>query len=1569
MHDDYDLRQEQLNKSSLLSSKSFLESLLDVLKGHIDKGTGAIVVSSMLDFLTFALCAPYSETTDGAHFDALLEMVANYGRSFFKLFQHPSLAIVKGAGLVMRAIIQEGDERISSRMQELALAEGALVRHLLISLYSPATDGRYLPLQYLSRQLISLWTNESDVALSLLKHIFPLGLLNYLETEEKPPKDALNKLNIRDNLKLAQDHQNKNVSRLNAIRDIHPSIRVVEKQLENVLHHWRDKIGITRKDDPKLQQRPVVLRRRRERVKPNNNWEMFFYQFYQDHVKPDLIWNYKTREELRDSLENEMRVFNSDKELSGNKCISWNHNEFEVNYTSLNDEIKIGDYYLRILLEEHSTGESNLTDGLYIKNSKEFFNDLYHRFLLSSKSSMKSSCLQAMTIVYNAYHEEIGSFNDSKYIIVMLERCFDRLERDRILQFLGRLILNSHNIKGIIEAKGVNVLVDFMTLAHLHTNRATVPTQSNVIEATPEIMAMGSAEKEWYIGGEKKERTSFNEIKELWAQHKIDIKTKFWAQGLDTWKTVTNIPQLKWYLLASGNAIMNESELTMHVLNVLIKMCESYPSRDSDDAIIRPIPKIKRILSDPSCLPHIVQLLLTFDPILVEKVAILLTLVMQDNPNMPRLYLTGLFYFILMYTGSNLIPIGKLLYISHSLQAFRQEENANLNITQRSILGQLLPEAMICYLENYGPEKFAQIFLGEYDTPEAIWNSDMRRLMIEKIASHIADFSPRLRSNNRALYQYCPIPTIQYPQLENELFCNIYYLKNLCDSQRFPDWNIKDPLALLRDVLTAWKVEVEKKPSSMSVEDALEVLDLKRTQQNQNFQSELFDENIIRKAYFKLAQKYHPDKNPQGREIFEQINQAYEFLCSKQARNRSNGPDPQNITLILKAQSILFDKYIEVLHPYKYSGYPMLIKTLEMETKDEQLFSKDYPLLAHACETAYYTVKCSSLNAEELRREGGLEILRDALSRCVSMLSASSKPNDVHVQVCTHIIRCFTVAASFPACREKLIEMSCVSKDVCRILYYSHLTKLCLVAVECVAEFAVDPILQLHLFQSGVLFSLLLFLFKYDFTLEESGVNSNQDTNQQEVANQLAKMSLIACSRLNQQIYKSNGDNLNDNSYHLISQALRALLTPYIVKHLGTDSTADILKTLNSNVENPYLIWDNKTRAELTEYLEVQQREKIRSGECPDESYGANFVFSSHKDELVVGDIFVRVYNEQPLFSLENPKEFTVDLLDYLGSQAQYFHSTINLINTSSSLSDERQKNVKMCLTALHNVITHNPGVETQCIGNFKLLFTLLRLDKFSEIQTLAVYVIGSVTRNQDCVNDIASSQVLVYLLMVLYSKDNSDTKRQLAALDALLPLMSNSKLIKESQSKGAVVYLLSLFTNSQNIEIREKSAELMAKMTGDKLNGPKIRLILYKFLPSLFIDAMKESPQTAVHLFESIQENPELIWNDEARKITCSTISQLTKELYETQFNNPEFEWKLPEDYEIAIHVGTGEVVVAGVYLRLFVENPSWVLRKPKEFLIELMDFLLSLMNKRTSEVLLITNFIIVCCVISLFV
>jgi len=57
--------------------------------------------------------------------------------------------------------------------------------------------------------------------------------------------------------------------------------------------------------------------------------------------------------------------------------------------------------------------------------------------------------------------------------------------------------------------------------------------------------------------------------------------------------------------------------------------------------------------------------------------------------------------------------------------------------------------------------------------------------------------------------------------------------------------------------------------------------------------------------------------------------------------------------------------------------------------------------------------------------------------------------------------------------------------------------KLCQVVVSCVAAFSVDFWLQTNLFQSGVLWHLLLYLFDYDFTLEEGGVEKSDESNQQ----------------------------------------------------------------------------------------------------------------------------------------------------------------------------------------------------------------------------------------------------------------------------------------------------------------------------------------------------------------------------------------------------------------------------------------------------------------------------------------
>ena len=69
--------------------------------------------------------------------------------------------------------------------------------------------------------------------------------------------------------------------------------------------------------------------------------------------------------------------------------------------------------------------------------------------------------------------------------------------------------------------------------------------------------------------------------------------------------------------------------------------------------------------------------------------------------------------------------------------------------------------------------------------------------------------------------------------------------------------------------------------------------------------------------------------------------------------------------------------------------------------------------------------------------------------------------------------------------------------------------------------------------------------------------------------------------------------------------------------------------------------------------------------------------------------------------------------------------------------------------------------------------------------------------------------------------------------------------------SQGGLVYVLDLFCNSPNPNVREKSAELFAKIQSDKLMGPRVRIILCKFLPAIFMDAMRDSAEASIHMFE----------------------------------------------------------------------------------------------------------------------
>ena len=185
-----------------------------------------------------------------------------------------------------------------------------------------------------------------------------------------------------------------------------------------------------------------------------------------------------------------------------------------------------------------------------------------------------------------------------------------------------------------------------------------------------------------------------------------------------------------------------------------------------------------------------------------------------------------------------------------------------------------------------------------------------------------------------------------------------------------------------------------------------------------------------------LARRYHPDKNPGGRDKFEEIQRSYELLLplveqggTIQATSSDNDDEDrnaaddnssegwtggkvqmQNIHLLLRAQLLICKRYGQELSIFKYPSYSLLLACLQVPASDSGrmgdakekrssdknggdevsvlvaaladscLFKPERAeLVTTAAALVFETCLVSPLNAEELVAEGGIATLVDLL--------------------------------------------------------------------------------------------------------------------------------------------------------------------------------------------------------------------------------------------------------------------------------------------------------------------------------------------------------------------------------------------------------------------------------------------------------------------------------------------------------------------------------------------------------------------------------------------------------------
>lgn len=1571
----------------------------------------SLVIVCAASLLEATVCSSVDTSSPELVF-RILDLLSERSEILVHMLRSPSFLIMENASILMHILMKNIPETLPL-IRECALSECVVLKQFYFSVFSPSACQRFI-----SRFLCATWMGggEDIDGKKLLRRIIPSGLIEYLKHSSISEEHRKNLDDLEEEFYATYGGGIGGAPQATGGRSAAIVPGRHEQTSTDLLNRMRSRLTQALRT-PAMKESDIKL-------PIPGNFRIMFHAMTNDHQLPDLIWNEQTRIELRSSLEREFVDYEREQQLRGFRRVAWNYQQFFVAYESLKYEIQVGPIYIRCFLDTGDAFIRDLDNPSHAVLFEKMMRRVLVNVNRDTKLSVLCTrCMSRLYEVCQDKIGEfddmlivVRMLEDSK-VIDLQHALLDLLELLALdennlsqlltkdfavlyLKFASLAHLNPDQIGNVLARATDKTLMitDGGTTSGPIFQRAGMSKkqseEENALKRTQQrsqwVPDDSACPRMWYIAAyagplpppQSAQRGPFRvtELLDMFDNQTIDNSTllapslvddydeeKFEAQ-VDTgkWKRISEYFQFRIQVGDLENAVYSPAEVAMRAITTIQRLAGLHHSVSASGVPFYPVPISKRLFSDIDSLSVLSQLMLSNDRRVVDISANLLTSLVEHNlGTSSKLYLTGAFYFGVRYTSNNIKSICDLFKVSHLKQSFGQDTSAystvEVPIQERSILGTMLPPSLLYVLDRKGADDFAKIFTGSADDPEVIWNPDLRKHVVEMVNAHIGDFPQRLRQHTMSRYDFCPMPKILFPTLDKELYCHIYYIRNLIDEVQFPEWPIAEPLVLLRDTIEKWRKEMAKDVSDggssahagggVSTREAKKALDLP-----DDFKSE-----DLRRAYKHLARKYHPDKNPNGRDMFVRIQRAYEILSSVElAVTETNLED---VVILIKTQSLVYRRFASKLTDQKYPVYHLLISVMNPPTVGQlSLPLIDSQLLECGVELMYRTCFVSLLNAREFVRAGGVPKLHDCIDYA---LRALRENNEAVIKLAQKLLefgmKTLSLVAFFDIGRDALaLQGVRYAESMYNVLGLDKSNPLAVeFCIESIARSCSLPALQTMFMQSGVIWRLSPMLLAYDDSLEKDfeglSVRSEEERRSfnQHAANMHAALAAKALGRMAGLMF----DELASEKQEQFVLALEALFTQPIAKLFRNRRPQELLYALNENVEKPTKIWNVGMRGELLNFLLRIDKERAPGTNEEDLKPTETFAFTNLTDELCLCGVYVRVFNKNgDTRDIDDPSVFTKSLITYLwnhviGPTANYEENDI-----------VQKTHVDYVTEAIKIMAANHEYTATDIVNvahGIDVVFSLIHNPAYFNMFAFGVELMISL-----CVLPAFVTAVITYkykrlwiMIKALCLLDHPSVPRLWSAAENVASTPDGLQALIDN---GAILKMLGIIFGvpGYNIAFNNRLAAntILAKFLWNPIKGSDAAFILRRFLPEPVVLVLRSrAGQSSLQALDETTENPELIWTKEMQgelrdavfQLLCGTNTKDAAKMSEesaltivTADDSFRDSIDLPVDYYVKYRQLEHEMFIGGVYVRLYLKQPSFRLSNPVLFIEKLVEY-----------------------------